>query len=101
MSQPVIYASGVYDATDFVRPIALSEGVLEERVDAIIVRHASSVDGFTCWLFGIAFGGNKLLAVESVTAHKHRVIFDEDATTILAIYIGRRATTTYTRSLRL
>ncbi len=24
-----------------------------------------------------------------------RVIFDEDATTILAIYIGRRATTTY------
>jgi mRNA interferase RelE/StbE len=28
----------------------------------------------------------------------YRVIFDEDATTILAIYIGRRATTTYTRS---
>ena len=28
----------------------------------------------------------------------HRVIFDEDATTILAIYIGRRATTTYKRS---
>ena len=27
-----------------------------------------------------------------------RVIFDEDATTILAIYIGRRATTTYKRS---
>jgi mRNA interferase RelE/StbE len=26
------------------------------------------------------------------------VIFDEDATTILAIYIGRRATTTYKRS---
>ena len=25
----------------------------------------------------------------------YRVIFDEDATTILAIYIGRRATTTY------
>ena len=27
-----------------------------------------------------------------------RVIFDEDATTILAIAIGRRATTTYKRS---
>jgi mRNA interferase RelE/StbE len=27
----------------------------------------------------------------------YRVIFDEDATTILAIYIGRRATTTYKR----
>ena len=28
----------------------------------------------------------------------YRVIFDEDATTILAIYIGRRATSTYKRS---
>jgi mRNA interferase RelE/StbE len=28
----------------------------------------------------------------------YRVIFDEDATTILAIYIGRRTTTTYSRS---
>ena len=28
----------------------------------------------------------------------HRVIFDEDATTILAIYIGRRATSTYKRN---
>ncbi len=28
----------------------------------------------------------------------YRVIFDEDAMTILAIYIGRRATTTYRRS---
>ncbi len=28
----------------------------------------------------------------------YRVIFDHDATTILAIYIGRRATTTYRRS---
>lgn len=28
----------------------------------------------------------------------YRVIFDEDATTILAIYIGRRTTMTYTRS---
>ena len=28
----------------------------------------------------------------------YRVIFDEDATTILAIYIGHRATTTYTRN---
>jgi hypothetical protein len=46
--------------------------VLEERVDATMVRHSSSVDGFTSWLFGIAFGGRKLLAVESVTAHKHR-----------------------------
>jgi mRNA interferase RelE/StbE len=27
----------------------------------------------------------------------YRVIFDEDVTTILAIYIGRRATTTYQR----
>jgi mRNA interferase RelE/StbE len=28
----------------------------------------------------------------------HRVIFDEDASTILAIYVGRRATTTYKRN---
>jgi len=28
----------------------------------------------------------------------YRVIFDEDAVTILAIYIGRRATTTYGRN---
>jgi len=28
----------------------------------------------------------------------YRVIFDQDETTILAIYIGRRATTTYKRS---
>ncbi len=28
----------------------------------------------------------------------YRVIFDEDASTILAVYIGRRATTTYKRS---
>jgi mRNA interferase RelE/StbE len=28
----------------------------------------------------------------------YRVIFDEDATTILAIYIGRRATTAYKRN---
>ena len=28
----------------------------------------------------------------------YRVIFDEDATTIPAIYIGRQATTTYKRS---
>jgi mRNA interferase RelE/StbE len=31
----------------------------------------------------------------------YRVIFDEDATTILAIYIGRRTATTYRRSQRL
>ena len=29
---------------------------------------------------------------------QYRVIFDEDAATILAIYIGRRATTTYKRN---
>jgi mRNA interferase RelE/StbE len=28
----------------------------------------------------------------------YRVVFDEDAITILAIYIGRRTTTTYKRS---
>jgi mRNA interferase RelE/StbE len=28
----------------------------------------------------------------------YRVIFDEDTATILAVYIGRRATTTYRRS---
>jgi mRNA interferase RelE/StbE len=28
----------------------------------------------------------------------YRVIFDEDATTILVIYLGRRTPTTYTRS---
>ena len=31
----------------------------------------------------------------------YRVIFDEDAATILAIYIGRRATSTYKRNVRL
>jgi mRNA interferase RelE/StbE len=31
-------------------------------------------------------------------AGNYRIIFDEDATTILAIYTGRRATTTYKRS---
>ena len=31
-------------------------------------------------------------------AGSYRVIFDEDATTILAIYVGRRDTTTYKRS---
>jgi mRNA interferase RelE/StbE len=29
---------------------------------------------------------------------RYRVIFDEDRTTILAIYIGKRETTTYRRS---
>jgi mRNA interferase RelE/StbE len=29
---------------------------------------------------------------------QYRVIFDEDETTVLAIYIGRRATTTYKRN---
>jgi mRNA interferase RelE/StbE len=29
---------------------------------------------------------------------RYRVIFDEDASTILAIYIGRRVTTTYKRN---
>jgi mRNA interferase RelE/StbE len=29
---------------------------------------------------------------------RYRVIFDEDAVTILAIYIGRRATTSYKRN---
>jgi mRNA interferase RelE/StbE len=28
----------------------------------------------------------------------YRVIFDEDAATILAVYVGRRATTTYKRN---
>jgi mRNA interferase RelE/StbE len=28
----------------------------------------------------------------------YRVIFDQDAATILAIYVGRRATTTYKRN---
>lgn len=28
----------------------------------------------------------------------HRVIFDQDAATILAVYVGRRATTTYKRN---
>ncbi|CDZ43214.1 Hypothetical protein NGAL_HAMBI1146_59870 [Neorhizobium galegae bv. officinalis] len=29
---------------------------------------------------------------------RYRVIFDEDSTTILAIYIGKRETTTYSRN---
>jgi len=46
-------------------------------------------------------GGGKALAGRDgfrLRLGDYRVIFDADATTILAIYIGRRTTTTYKRS---
>jgi len=38
------------------------------------------------------------LLIIVVRLGSYRVMFDEDATTIMALYIGRRATTTYQRS---
>lgn len=38
--------------------------VLEARVDAIVVKHSSSVNALTSWMFEIAFGGCKLLSIE-------------------------------------
>jgi mRNA interferase RelE/StbE len=61
-----------------------------EQVEAGLHRYAMSGLGDVKALQGR--GGYRLRIGE------HRVIFDEDATTILAIYIGRRGTTTYRRS---
>jgi mRNA interferase RelE/StbE len=62
-----------------------------EQVEAGLHRYAMSGRGDVKALRGR--GGYRL------RIGSFRVIFDEDATTILAIYIGRRVTTTYKRSL--
>jgi len=61
-----------------------------EQVEAGLHRYAMSGQGDVKALKGRA--GFRL------RIGSYRVIFDEDATTILAIYIGRRTTTTYNRS---
>jgi mRNA interferase RelE/StbE len=61
-----------------------------ERVEAGLQRYAMSGHGDVKALQGR--DGYRL------RIGSYRVIFDEDATTILAIYIGRRTTTTYRRS---
>jgi mRNA interferase RelE/StbE len=61
-----------------------------EQVEAGLHRYAMTGQGDVKALQGR--GGYRL------RIGNYRVIFDEDAATILAIYIGRRATTTYKRS---
>jgi mRNA interferase RelE/StbE len=61
-----------------------------DRVEAALHRYAMTGQGDVKALQGR--NGYRLRIGD------YRVIFDEDATTILAIYIGRRATTTYRRS---
>lgn len=60
-----------------------------ERIEAGLHRYATTGQGDVKALQGR--DGYRL------RIGSYRVIFDEDATTILAIYIGRRATTTYKR----
>ena len=60
-----------------------------EAVQMGLVRYATTGDGDVKSLSGRA--GFRL------RIGNYRVIFDEDASTILAIYIGRRQTTTYRR----
>ena len=61
-----------------------------EQVEAGLHRYAMTGQGDVKALQGR--GGY------SLRLGSYRVIFDEDATTILAVYVGRRATTTYKRS---
>jgi mRNA interferase RelE/StbE len=61
-----------------------------ERIEAGLHQYAMTVQGDVKALQGR--DGYRL------RIGSYRVIFDEDATTILAIYIGRRTTTTYRRS---
>ena len=61
-----------------------------EQVEAGLHRYAMTGQGDVKALRGRA--GYRL------RVGSYRVLFDEDATTVLAIYIGRRAKTTYTRS---
>ncbi len=61
-----------------------------EQVEAGLHRYAMTGQGDVKALQGR--GGYRL------RIGSYRVIFDDDATMILAIYIGRRATTTYKRS---
>jgi mRNA interferase RelE/StbE len=55
-----------------------------------LIRYSMTGEGDVKALFGRA--GFRL------RIGNYRVIFDEDASTILAIYIGRRQTTTYRRN---
>jgi mRNA interferase RelE/StbE len=61
-----------------------------EAVQAGLIRYATTGEGDVKALAGRA--GFRL------RIGNYRVIFDEDASTILAIYIGRRQTTTYQRN---
>ena len=61
-----------------------------EQVEVGLHRYAMTGQGDVTTLRGR--GGYRL------RIGSYRVIFDEDATTILAIYIGRRTTATYKRS---
>ena len=61
-----------------------------EQVEAGLHRHAMTGQGDVKALQGRS--GYRL------RIGNYRVIFDEDATTILTIYVGRRTTTTYKRS---
>jgi mRNA interferase RelE/StbE len=65
-------------------------GDARERVEAGLHRYAMSGQGDVKPLQGR--NGYRL------RIGSYRVIFDEDAATILAIYVGRRTTTTYRRS---
>jgi mRNA interferase RelE/StbE len=65
-------------------------GDAREQLEAGLHRHAATGQGDVKALQGR--DGYRL------RIGSYRVIFDEDATTILAIYIGRRATATYKRS---
>jgi mRNA interferase RelE/StbE len=60
-----------------------------ERVEAGLSRYAMTGQGDVKALQGR--DGYRL------RIGSYRVIFDEDRTTILAVYVGRRATTTYKR----
>jgi mRNA interferase RelE/StbE len=61
-----------------------------EQVEVGLHRYAMTGQGDVKALRG---GGGYRLRIGG-----YRVIFDEDVSTILAIYIGRRATTTYKRN---
>lgn len=60
-----------------------------EQVEGALIRYASTGEGDVKQLSGRE--GYRL------RIGRYRVIFDEDRLTILAIYIGKRETTTYRR----
>ena len=65
---------------------ALPERV-QDQIDAALERYAFTGEGDLT-----AF---KASASYRLRVGRYRVIFDEDATTILAVYVGKRETTTY------